>query len=535
MSVSADQAQDIETATTAIETDPPSGAPDAKTRRYDRQLRLWASSGQSALESASILVIGASATATSIIKNLVLPGVGSFTILDPLAVAPADAGNNFFLDGQESIGKNRAQEAVPLLQELNDGVVGKADTRDIKDILATEDGQRWLRDFTLVIAVNTEGETTKRLSQCLWEAGEAAPTLIVVTSAGLISEFYIQFREHHIIESHSESSPSLRIDKPFPALLQHAMSLDFSTMDPTEHGHVPYVIILVRVLEDWKKEHDGTPPKTYAEKQEFKARIRAMKVKQDEENFDEAEAQAYRAWTETTASLPDHVPSDIKALFDDPALAYGQLTIGSPPFLHLLDALKHFVSQPPYTLPLTSTLPDMKADTTNYIHLQKLYKTRAEEEKKIFRGLVRQPVDEGLVDSFVRNCHAVKLMRGKPYGTFDLDQAAIANALAVSPKETVTHLALSALSNIGRQNVSVEALTAEIQRLAGPGVELPEEELDAAVGEVARAPTADLPNVAAFLGGLVAQETIKMITKQYVPVNGYCVADLVDTWTGVVA
>jgi amyloid beta precursor protein binding protein 1 len=41
-----------------------------------------------------------------------------------------------------------------------------------------------------------------------------------------------------------------------------------------------------------------------------------------------------------------------------------------------------------------------------------------------------------------------------------------------------------------------------------------------------------LPNVAAFLGGLVAQEAIKMITKQYVPVNGYCVADLVETWTG---
>ena len=24
-------------------------------------------------------------------------------------------------------------------------------------------------------------------------------------------------------------------------------------MDPTDHSHVPYVFILVRVLEDWKK------------------------------------------------------------------------------------------------------------------------------------------------------------------------------------------------------------------------------------------------------------------------------------------
>jgi amyloid beta precursor protein binding protein 1 len=50
-----------------------------------------------------------------------------------------------------------------------------------------------------------------------------------------------------------------------------------------------------------------------------------------------------------------------------------------------------------------------------------------------------------------------------------------------------------------------------------------------------RSPSADLPTTSAFLGGLVAQEAIKMITKQYVPVNGYCVVDLVETWTGVVA
>lgn len=50
-----------------------------------------------------------------------------------------------------------------------------------------------------------------------------------------------------------------------------------------------------------------------------------------------------------------------------------------------------------------------------------------------------------------------------------------------------------------------------------------------------RSPTADIPTTSAFLGGMVAQEAIKMITKQYVPVNGYCVVDLVETWTMVVA
>ena len=98
-------------------------------------------------------------------------------------------------------------------------------------------------------------------------------------------------------------------------------------------------------------------------------------------------------------------------------------------------------------------------------------------------------------------------------------------------------------------------MTAEVKSIIGEDVDFPEE-LDAAIGEMyvsflldtvrnamlmlvdllcsVRAPTADLPNMAAFLGGLVAQEAIKVITEQYVPLNGYCVVDLIDSWTGVI-
>ena len=58
---------------------------------------------------------------------------------------------------------------------------------------------------------------------------------------------------HIVIESHLETSPSLRIDNAFPALKEYALSLDLDNMDVTDHGHIPYVVILVRALEDWKK------------------------------------------------------------------------------------------------------------------------------------------------------------------------------------------------------------------------------------------------------------------------------------------
>lgn len=234
---------------------------------------LWAATGQSALESARVLVLSGSAISTSILKNLVLPGIGHFTILDHATVSHADAGNNFFLEGLASVGRKRASEAVMLLCELNDSVDGRADTRRVDSLIDSD--PTWLASFTVVIAHNLDGPVLAKLSSALWEH-PFHPPLVVVRSAGFLAEFFIQFREHtsactlmphtsyillsKVIESHSETLPSLRIDKPFLALRDHALSIDFDAMDPTDHGHIPYVVILVCALEDWKKSVSSWTP-----------------------------------------------------------------------------------------------------------------------------------------------------------------------------------------------------------------------------------------------------------------------------------
>jgi amyloid beta precursor protein binding protein 1 len=97
------------------------------------------------------------------------------------------------------------------------------------------------------------------------------------------------------------------------------------------------------------------------------------------------------------------------------------------PFFHLLAALKKFVAQPPYTLPLTSTLPDMKASTDAYVGLQKLYKDQAEREKAIFKSLISPEVRIGddLIDSFVKNSHALKVIRGTAWSDIDKNSVAL--------------------------------------------------------------------------------------------------------------
>ena len=116
--------------------------PSSKERKYDRQLRLWAASGQQSLEDARVLLVNSDGpwddqgtgvsgvVGVETLKNLVLPGIGGFTIVDPATVTETDLGVNFFLE-EESLGKSRAEETCRLLRELNPDVEGNCQSKVI--------------------------------------------------------------------------------------------------------------------------------------------------------------------------------------------------------------------------------------------------------------------------------------------------------------------------------------------------------------------------------------------------------------------
>ncbi len=106
-------------------TPPPLQGPSSKEKKYDRQLRLWAASGQQALEEAHVLLVnsGPGVVGVEALKNLVLPGVGNFTIVDDATITEADLGVNFFFE-EGSLGHSRAGECCKLLMELNPDVTG---------------------------------------------------------------------------------------------------------------------------------------------------------------------------------------------------------------------------------------------------------------------------------------------------------------------------------------------------------------------------------------------------------------------------
>jgi NEDD8-activating enzyme E1 regulatory subunit len=87
------------------------------------------------------------------------------------------------------------------------------------------------------------------------------------------------------------------------------------------------------------------------------------------------------------------------------------------------------------------------------------------------------------------------------------------------------YLALQSTSHVA--SARVDDIIAEVSRMA-PGANQNERIVKAAQ-EVARAEGGELHNIAALTGGMVAQEMIKIVTKQYIPIDNTCIFDGINS------
>ncbi len=122
---------------------------NASAKKYDRQLRIWGAHGQAALETSRVCVLGSSCTATETLKNLVLGGIDSFTVIDDVRVQASDLGNNFLLEAS-ALGKSRAAAVTELLLELNESVAGSYVEESPAQLVASNSS--FFADFQLILA-----------------------------------------------------------------------------------------------------------------------------------------------------------------------------------------------------------------------------------------------------------------------------------------------------------------------------------------------------------------------------------------------
>ncbi|KAL3905118.1 MAG: hypothetical protein SGARI_004612, partial [Bacillariaceae sp.] len=247
----------------------------ATNNKYDRQLRLWGAKGQQALSDTNCILVGASAAGTESLKNLVLPGIGSFCVMDVGVVTQQDVSSNFFLP-TEALDKGKAETACGFLQELNDDVKGSF--QDCKELPASPESWKKLLEQELqkspqsmVIAADVPPLALEALAG-FCHTHPSLP-LVVVSSYGLVATVRLQLPAcgMALLEPKpTNAPPDLRLKTTFPAFVQLADSIDLSKLDSQQHGHVPYPILLYKAAQAFRASHGGNLPQNFAEKQEFK-------------------------------------------------------------------------------------------------------------------------------------------------------------------------------------------------------------------------------------------------------------------------
>ena len=173
----------------------------------------------------------------------------------------------------DSLGQSRGSVATRLLLELNPGVRG--DCVDESPDKVLHNRPDFFNDFNLVIATELSEKMMSTLSSLLWDANIP---MMIVKSYGLIGYIRLQVKEHTVIESHPDNViEDLRLDVPFEELVQFFDEQKFDEMTKNEYLHTPYIVILFKYLQMWKKDHEGQAPKNYKEKKEFKEMIKKCK------------------------------------------------------------------------------------------------------------------------------------------------------------------------------------------------------------------------------------------------------------------
>lgn len=442
------------------------------------------------------------------------------------------------------------------------------------------------------------------LAQRCWERNIP---LLAVTSRGLVGALQLQVREHFVSEVRGDIEHfDLRITAPFPGLqslcesiypsskrilLQQDTSTEDSVdtlrMDSMQYAHIPYPVLLLRALEQWRMEDadrsENAMPSTYAEKQRLRTILKSFELVAGQRNVAEAIKEASRcfvshritALTDLTGEVDeveaeDHLTKLTRYIRE---LRSMEITSSEPSHRLLLRALDRFVALHDSLPPLSGRLPDLTATSDYYRDITRTFQQQAAFDRDSFAQILAQILSENNfpldyvsveeVSAFCKNVLSVSVVR-----TSDIlhpKTNCVANALQVDdlyedPQQTplLFWLALRAADSFfaeyGRMpgddvrdddvlRSDVEAVFQELKRLALEVHKLPPHVVEgsedkametedenvaqsdrgivsrALAQEVVRSGGLQLHNVSALLGGIAAQEAVKLVTHIFMPLD----------------
>lgn len=238
-----------------------------------------------------------------------------------------------------------------------------------------------------------------------------------------------------------------------------------------------------------------------------------------EENFDEAAAAVLKT------IAPFSLKGGCREMFEKDQCK--DLTAESANFWIIAAAIKSFY-ETHHVLPIPGSLPDMKAKSADYIKLQNIFKSKARadvaevtrsvraREKELGRTTV---IPDEEIEAFCKNAAHVKVLQGS-----------LLPQLRIENKDTQTSKTL--LGELQNPDSMLPILLAfengskaHLEDMITKNDQIDLEAVNNAFAEVGRVDGSELHNISSLTGGMVAQEAIKIITRQYVPVDNTCIFD----------
>lgn len=521
---------------------------DATDRtRYDRQLRVWGVEGQRRLAHAHVCLLGCGPCGTEALKNLVLGGVGAFTVVDGRRVRDEDLGNNFLLTAEQK-DRPRARSVSEALQEMNGSVAGSYVEEEPTTLLARNPS--FLGSFGLVLAAQMSADDAAKIDRICRKHGNK---LVDVRACGLVATVRIGGEEHPVVEARPDNVPDdLRLLAPWPELDAYVDKFELEALDDATFRHVPYVVLLRKALRRWREEQgDVERPTTSEDRAQVRRILESMARQGDEDNFKEAYASIHKA-----CAAPQ-TPGEVRAVLKDDAVHVHE---GSTDFWFLVGGLKRFVERGDGQLPLDGSIPDMTSTTDAYLELQRLYRERASREadavgmyvSELLQEVGRDPnsVSKETLKHFCKNARNVQVVRWLPLqedadlrpsptlkrylsgGELD-HHVCLYLLLRASDRFQATHGRLPGVytseweEDVGRLKTLAWTLASSL------GISERQAVVDDLALEVCRFGASELHALAAIAGGIASQEAIKLLTHQFVPLSGTLVFDGMRSTTAV--
>lgn len=504
-------------------------------KKYDRQIRLWGMLGQQALSKTHICLLGAGPTGTETLKNLILPGIGKFSVIDGEVVSQRDLGNNFFVE-YSGLGKSRAEETARLLHELNCWCErGNTIQADPAALIAKDPD--FVRDYDVLIANNLSDSACQKLGEACQKWGK---TVLICHTNGMAGVIRSYAPEHKILETKRENSKwDFRIQHPWPEWQAYADSFDVEALRPDtpEFTHIPFLVLLMDALKRWKVAHGDAPITKDEQKDAFKALI--VKIGQEHSmagNFQEARDNAHNAY------VPYEIPSDTQMCLDDPRTE--NLTPETPRFWVLVTALKAFVAASGGYLPLNASLPDITTKASTYVAIQKLFRAKALADVETFKGFLysilktlgkpESDFPDDYVSAFCRHAGTLRVLNYNPitndYDTKKMNVSDLgANLWGDTAPRAYWYLAFRAAGRFQEQNGRLpgdrnddgQADFDALKKCADQLIAELEFEPDTIpvnyLKEICRFGGSQIHSICSYMGGVAAQEIIKFVTHQWEP------------------